>query len=391
MPIESNTQNPVHVTQALVKCPSVTPEEGGAITWLQGVLDAHGFNTKQLTFKTPETRNVTNLYARIGKGTPHLCFAGHTDVVPVGNEQSWSYPPFSAEIHNDILYGRGAVDMKGGIAAWVAATVQYLEQKQNQFKGSMSFIITGDEEGPAVNGTRKILKWCQENNQIPDHCLLGEPTCETKLGDAIKIGRRGSLTASLHIKGIQGHVAYPENASNSAEIIIKILKSIQKKPLDNGNQYFQPSTSAITAIECNSHAENIIPENAYAKFNIRYNTEHTHQSLSQYIHEICNKITNEKNAHYDIKFSDPTEPFICREDNFTNILKNTIKNTTGITPKLSTGGGTSDARFIRHYCPVLEFGLVNKTIHAIDERVDVKELQKLTRIYRAFIERYFTM
>lgn len=388
--MEKNTliHDPVKITQELIRCPSVTPLEGGALDYLQDVLSKAGFKCTRLPFSEDGTPDVDNLYARIGTGSPHLCFAGHTDVVPVGDEASWTHPPFAADIDDGVLYGRGAVDMKGGVACFVAAVLDYLEDHRDGLKGSVSFLITGDEEGPAINGTVKMLQWLEANGEVPDHCIVGEPSNPSKLGDEIKIGRRGSLNGILTVKGVQGHVAYPDQAENPVPGLMDILQGLIAEPLDQGTEHFAPSNLEITTIDVGNPATNIIPEKATAKFNVRYNDTHTAESLKAHIREVAAAALRNKALVHEFRLNNSGDSFLTEPGQFTQVLQAAIKERTGMTAALTTGGGTSDARFIKDYCPVMEFGLINETIHQVDERTPIEDLRVLSLIYRDFIAGY---
>jgi len=372
----------------LVRCRSVTPADGGALDVLENVLNGAGFEVHRPTFSEPGTADVENLYARIGSGAPHLVFAGHTDVVPPGDERAWTHDAFSGEVQDGMLYGRGAVDMKGGIACSVAATLDYLAANGPP-KGSISFLITGDEEDIAVNGTVKLLQWAAARGQKFDHCVLGEPSNIEELGDCIKVGRRGSLSGTLIIDGVQGHVAYPHRASNPVPDIAALIVALSNEPLDHGSAHFQPSNLEFTSVDVGNTASNVIPAQARAKFNIRFNDRHSHESLRALIEARMAKAAgNRVRARIDWEPSN-AGVFITRPGAFTDLVVAAIVEVTGRKPDLNTGGGTSDARFITHYCPVIEFGLVGQTMHQIDERVPVADLEKLTRIYRGVLDRYF--
>jgi len=372
----------------LVRCRSVTPAEAGALDVLEHVLQGAGFEVHRLTFSEPGTADVENLYARIGSGAPHLTFAGHTDVVPPGDERAWTHGAFSGEVKDGMLYGRGAVDMKGGIACSVAATCDYLAENGAP-KGSISFLITGDEEGVAVNGTVKLLQWAAARGQRFDHCVLGEPSNVEELGDCIKVGRRGSLSGTLVVDGVQGHVAYPHRASNPVPDIAALIVALSNEPLDHGSAHFQPSNLEFTSVDVGNSATNVIPAQARAKFNIRFNDHHSHESLRRLIEtRVANASGNRIRARIDWEPSN-SGVFITKPGPFTDLVVAAIEEVTGRKPDLNTGGGTSDARFITHYCPVIEFGLVGQTMHQIDERVPVADLERLTRIYRAVLDRYF--
>lgn len=377
--------DPVAAAQSLIRCPSVTPAEGGALDWLQAELEKLGFTCWRLPFSDTDTPDVDNLFARIGTGAPHLCFAGHTDVVPPGDEALWTHPPFSGVIDNDVLYGRGAVDMKGNIACWLAAAARYLEANRGSANGSISLLITGDEEGPSINGTRKVLEWMEANDQVPDFCIVGEPSCTDQIGDVIKNGRRGSLNGVITVNGIQGHSAYPEKADNPVVRLARIVDAIMSDPLDQGTEHFQPSTLQVTTFDVGNPATNVIPADATARFNVRFNTEHSPETIEAFVRERCAKFSDD----YSLEISVSGDSFVTSPGPDLNTMSAAIKKATGIEPALSTGGGTSDARFIKNYCPVVEFGLINKTIHAVDERVDVGDLHQLTAAYAKIIGQYF--
>jgi succinyl-diaminopimelate desuccinylase len=338
-------------------------------------------------FEAADTPTIDNLYASFGMGAPHLCFAGHTDVVPVGDEAAWTHPPFSGEVVDGKLYGRGAADMKGGVAAFAAAAIDFVQS--HKFKGTLSFLITGDEEGPAINGTVKMLQWCEKQNIRFDHCLVGEPTCPETLGDMIKIGRRGSLNATLTVHGAQGHVAYPHKADNPIKDALKILSALAALKLDDGNAHFQPSNLEITSVDVGNTASNVIPAKVTAKLNVRFNSEHSIDSLKALLNSTVQDAADGR--AFDLVFAAPvSDVFITQPDGFIDTLKAAIKAETGQTPELSTSGGTSDARFIKNYCPVVEFGLVGQTMHKVDEHIEVSDLEGLTRIYGRLLEGYFS-
>jgi succinyl-diaminopimelate desuccinylase len=387
------TADPVAIARDLVRCPSVTPAEGGALAFLERTLKAAGFTVHRMTFKEAGTADVENLYARIGTASPNLMFAGHTDVVPPGDETAWRHPPFAGATNGGLLYGRGAVDMKGGIACAIAAVLDHLAanggKPQKSGKGSISFLITGDEEGIAVNGTPKLLQWVAERGEKFDHCLLGEPSNVAELGDTIKIGRRGSLNGHLIVSGKQGHVAYPERAENPVRGLLKIMEALQAEPLDKGTKQFSPSHLEFVSVDVGNKTVNLIPGEARALFNIRFNDKHTLVSLKKLIEKRAKKAAGKK-----IKFAFKWQPsnagvFVTKPGPFTALVSNAVKDVTGRKPKLSTSGGTSDARFITHYCPVVEFGLVGQTMHQVDERVPIADLRALTAIYRRIVDRYF--
>lgn len=385
-----NATDPVALTQALIRCESVTPHEGGALTLLQNMLEPAGFVCHRLTFTEPGTPDIDNLYARLGNGRPHLSFAGHTDVVPVGDEKAWTVPPFSGEIRNGILYGRGAVDMKGCVAAFTAAALQYVQRHGGSLpRGSLSFLITGDEEGPSINGTIKVLQWLKARDEVIDACLVGEPSNPKALGDEIKIGRRGSLNAELTVYGKQGHAAYPNLADNPVPKLARILDRLSSAPLDNGTANFQPSNLQVTVISVPNTATNVIPAEAHAKLNIRYNDGWTRAKIEDWVRNTATRAAAELDSKFSLKFSGTGDVFLTKPGPLVETLKSAVKSVTGRTPALTTGGGTSDARFIKDHCPVVEFGLVNATIHQVDEHTSVKDLKDLTQIYGRFIESYF--
>ena len=382
--------DPVALTQALVRCPSVTPQEGGALTLIQSVLEPAGFSCHRLTMSEPGTPDVENLYARIGTGAPHLCFAGHTDVVPVGDAKAWTRPPFGAEIHNGVLYGRGAVDMKGAIACFIVAAIRQLEY-QGGNRGSISFLITGDEEGPSINGTMKVLDWMQAKGEILDACVVGEPSNPKALGDEIKVGRRGSMSGELIVRGKQGHAAYPHMADNPIPKLARIIDRLSTTPLDEGTPDFQPSSLQVTVISAPNTATNVIPGEARAKFNVRYNDLWTRPKVEAWVREQIAIAAAETKAQTGVTFSGTGDVFLTKPGPLVATMRAAVEGVSGRVPALTTAGGTSDARFIQAFCPVIEFGLVNETIHAVDERVAVADLEKLTTIYERFIESYFAV
>jgi succinyl-diaminopimelate desuccinylase len=382
------TADPVTIARDLVRCRSVTPEEGGALTYLQDLLKQAGFAVHRAVFTEPGTAPVDNLYARIGTAKPNLVFAGHTDVVPAGNEASWSHPPFAGEVVGDKLYGRGTVDMKGGIACFVAAAFDYLGAKGGKPKGSISLLITGDEESVAVNGTIKLLQWAAERGEKFDHCLLGEPSNVEAIGDTIKAGRRGSLNGMLIVTGRQGHVAYPDRADNPIRGLVTLIAALQA-PLDDGSALFAPSSLEFTSVDVGNTTVNLIPGEARARFNIRYNNRHSQAALKTLIEDRA-KAAAAGRVHYALEWQPSNaDVFVTKPGPFTDLAVAAIAEITGRKPKLSTSGGTSDARFIKDYCPVLEFGLVGQTMHAVDECAPLADLVTLTAIYRRIIEKYF--
>ncbi|MES2027923.1 MAG: succinyl-diaminopimelate desuccinylase [Pseudomonadota bacterium] len=377
------------IAQELLRCPSVTPADAGALGVLERLLTSAGFTLHRVTFSEEGSADIDNLYARIGTSAPHICFAGHTDVVPPGDEAAWTHGAFSGDVKDGLLYGRGAVDMKGGIAASVAAVLDYLAANGGQPKGSISFLITGDEEGIAINGTVKLLQWAAERGEKFDHCIVGEPSNVEEMGDTIKIGRRGSQSGTLVVDGVQGHVAYPHRASNPVPDIAALIVSLSGDPLDQGNAQFQPSNLEFTSVDVGNTASNVIPAQARAKFNIRFNDHHTQASLRDLIDSrVAAAAGNRIRAHVIWEPSN-SDSFVTKPGAFTDTVVAAIKDVTGRTPDLNTGGGTSDARFIKNYCPVIEFGLVGQTMHQIDEHTKVSDLEKLTQIYHGVLDRYF--
>jgi succinyl-diaminopimelate desuccinylase len=380
--------DPIALARDLLRCPSVTPAEGGALSLLDKVLSRAGFAVRRVTFSEPGADDVENLYARIGTDAPHLVFAGHTDVVPPGNEKRWRHGPFAGEIEDGVLFGRGAVDMKGGIACEVAAALGYLAANGGKLKGSISFLITGDEEGIAVNGTVKLLRWAAARGEKLDHCILAEPTNQFELGDMVKIGRRGSLNGALIVPGTEGHVAYPARADNPVRRIVAIMAAIMADPLDAGSAHFDPSNLEFTSVDVGNKTVNVIPPEARARFNIRFNDQHTQASLKMLVEARARAAA--QGGRFHIAW-DPSnaDAFLTKPGPFVDLVKSAIAAVTGRQPALSTSGGTSDARFIKDYCPVVEFGLVNATMHKIDECVATADLVTLTSIYRRILDRYF--
>ncbi|MHC4052119.1 succinyl-diaminopimelate desuccinylase [Bradyrhizobium sp. 25ACV] len=381
------------IARDLIRCPSVTPEDAGALGVLEKALNAAGFTCHRVTFSEEGTADVDNLYARIGTEGPHITFAGHTDVVPPGDESAWSVGAFSGEVKDGILHGRGAVDMKGGIACSVAAVLEHLAandgKPRNDGKGSISFLITGDEEDVSINGTIKLLKWTAERGEKFDHCVLGEPSNVETLGDTIKVGRRGSQSGTLYVDGVQGHVAYPHRASNPVPDISRLIVAISDEPLDHGSAQFQASNLEFTSVDVGNKANNVIPGEARAKFNIRYNDNHTQASLRELVETRLTKACGNRIKARIVWEPSNSNVFVTKPGPFTDLAVSAIEEVTGRKPELSTSGGTSDARFISSYCPVIEFGLVGQTMHQVDERVPVKDLEKLTQVYRGILTRYF--
>jgi succinyl-diaminopimelate desuccinylase len=390
--------DPLPILEALIRCPSVTPDEAGALGYLEKLFAERGFDCERLAFASPGTPEVQNLFVRIGRSKPHLCFAGHIDVVPPGRSEGWSHPPFAAEQAGGYIYGRGASDMKGSVAAFAAAALDVFGSEEEP-AGTLSLLLTADEEGPAVNGTVKVLEWMSANGHVPDHCIVGEPTSEQLLGDTIKNGRRGSLSFTISIDGVQGHVAYPHKADNPIPKLVRLLDRLNStRPdggndtggrLDNGNEQFEPSTLAITSVDVGNPAANVIPARATAKLNIRFNTEHTPESLIAFVVGQCEAVERELGGNFTVVDSLGAEAFVTEPGPFLGVVLDSIAEETGVSAKLSTTGGTSDARFVKNYCPVLEFGPSNATIHQVDERIAVEEIRQLARIYRSIIEKYF--
>ncbi len=377
--------DPVELTRALVRCPSVTPNDAGALAVLERALAPLGFACHRLKFSEAGTPDVDNLYARFGSGRPHFCFAGHTDVVPPGDVATWSAGPFAGDIADGRLIGRGTVDMKGAIGAFVAAAADFLDGGRDGFTGSISLLVTGDEEGPAINGTVKVLDWMKAKGEIPDHCLVGEPTNREALGETVKIGRRGSLNALLKVHGTQGHTAYPQHADNPIRRLMRMLTAIADQPLDEGTAHFEPSRAEVTSIDVGNPTTNLIPGKVTARFNVRFNDRHSGESLKTWITQRCTEV----GGRFDIAFDVSGESFLCPPGPWTDRLVAAIHEATGRTPKLDTGGGTSDARFIKSLCPVAEFGLSAATAHKVDEAAPVADIEGLTEVYRRLLAGYF--
>jgi succinyl-diaminopimelate desuccinylase len=376
------------ISKDLIRFPSVTPIDGGAINYLAKKLKQLGFNCKILEFKDKKNPTIKNLYARLGNKQPNLCYAGHTDVVPPGNIKDWTVNPFKPLVKNNYLIGRGANDMKSSIACFLAAVNNFLKNNK-KINGSISFLITGDEEAQAINGTKKVVDYLIKKKEKIDFCIVGEPTNPNKLGEMIKVGRRGSLSCNLEVKGTQGHVAYPHLSKNPINSLITICQKLKKKPLDKGNKHFQPSNLEFTGIHVNNRAHNVIPARANTQFNIRYNNFHTAVSLKKMINSIVNSICKKNKINYKIDFSTSGDSFLTIPGRTAQMTKKIIKKITKINPVFSTTGGTSDARFIRKIAPCFEFGLVNKTMHKVDECVSLKDLQNLKKIYYNILLKYF--
>ena len=380
--------NELQLAKELIKFPTVTPIDAGIMKFLEKKLKTLGFKTKVLEFKEKGSKPVKNLYARLGNKGPNFCYAGHLDVVPAGNLKDWTINPFKPSIKNGYLIGRGANDMKSSIAAFVSAVSNFATNKK-RFNGSISLLITGDEEGIAINGTKKVVEYLKKKKEKIDFCLVGEPTNPNKLGEMIKIGRRGSMTGRLSIIGIQGHVAYPQRANNPSTTLVQILKELKEIKFDKGTKDFQPTNLEITKINIDNFADNVIPGLANATFNIRFNNKHSSSSIKKKINKIIKKISNKNKSKYQIDYSVSGEAFLTRPNNTTFMIQDIIKKITKIKPRLSTTGGTSDARFIRKIAPCLEFGLVGKTMHKVDEAVSLSDLKKLTKIYTEVLKNYF--
>ena len=380
--------NELQLAKELIKFPTVTPIDAGIMKFLEKKLKTLGFKTKILEFKEKNSKPVKNLYARLGNQGPNFCYAGHLDVVPPGNLKDWTVNPFKPSIKKGYLIGRGANDMKSSIAAFVSAVSNFVRHKR-KFNGSISFLITGDEEGVAINGTKKVVDYLRKKKEKIDFCLVGEPTNPNKLGEMVKIGRRGSMTGKLTIIGVQGHVAYPQRANNPSTALVQILKELKEIKFDNGTKDFQPTNLEITKINIDNFADNVIPGLANAKFNIRFNNKHTSNSIKKKIDRIIKKISNKNKSKYKIVYNVSGEAFLTKPNKTTFMIRDIIKKITKIKPQLSTTGGTSDARFIRKIAPCLEFGLVGKTMHKVDEAVSLSDLKKLTLIYSNILQNYF--
>jgi succinyl-diaminopimelate desuccinylase len=387
--MKNTPTDPVPLLQDLIRCRSVTPDEGGALAYLQRLLESHGFACHRLAFSDAGTPDVDNLFARFGSGAPHFCFAGHTDVVPEGHLGNWSHPPFAAEIADGFIFGRGATDMKGSVAAFAGAAIDFLKAA-GRFEGSISFLITGDEEGPAINGTVKVLEWMRENGHVPDHCLVGEPSCMDKLGDTIKIGRRGSLSFTVTVEGRQGHAAYPHKADNPVPKLARFVDRISHTKLDDGNAHFDPSTLAVTSFDVGNPAGNVIPSKATARFNIRFSPVHGFDTLRAWADHHIAAVKTELGGTWACETIEGAHAFLTAPGPFVDLVQEAVARETGLTPKLSTSGGTSDARFVKDFCPVLEFGPTNATIHQTDERMSIEELRATQSVYRRILEAYFS-
>lgn len=393
----SNLSSAANHLKKLIECPSVTPAEGGALDYLETVLRQLGFQVFRETFSDQDTPDIENLYARYGTAAPHFCFAGHTDVVPTGASEDWSLPPFSGEVRDGMMFGRGAVDMKGGIAAFIAAVEQFLAA-EGEFQGSISLLITGDEEGPAINGTRKLLEWITKKGEKLDACIVGEPTNPQAIGDAIKIGRRGSLSGRVTVNGIQGHTAYPHLADNPVRALTDILNSLLAEPFDSGTENFQPTNLEVNSVDVGNPTVNVIPAKAAASFNIRFNDTWTAETVRGEIERriaagaAAGNIRKGRDgpASYDLEWiGNVSHVFLTHDELLIQALAGAVLAETGKQPELSTGGGTSDARYIKDYCPVVEFGLVGQTMHQVDEHTSLDDLDTLAAVYHGFLETYF--
>ncbi len=379
--------DPVDAAAALIRCESVTPVEGGALAALEGWLQPLGFATERMPFTDQGTPDVDNLYARVGSANagPHICFAGHTDVVPVGDPNDWTDPPFAAAIRDGVLYGRGAVDMKGAIAAFAAAAAAYLDETSGEPKGAISFLITGDEEGPSVNGTKKMLPALQARGERWDACIVGEPTNPAAMGEMIKIGRRGSLNAVLTVRGVQGHVAYPERADNPIHALLPFLQALTDEPLDDGHPHFPPSSLQLTSVDVGNATTNLIPAKAEARFNVRFNANFTGADLEAELRRRLDAL----GRRYDLQTSVSGESFVTAPGRLTEIVAAAVEAVSGRRPEFSTSGGTSDARFIKDYCPVVELGLISATAHQVDEHVATDDVRALAETYLRILRAFF--
>lgn len=381
----SDIVNPIELTSELIQCKSITPKSEGSLDIIISYLEPLGFNCERIDFGEG-IEKVENLYARFGTMEPNIAFAGHVDVVPTGDINNWSINPFGGEVKEGKVWGRGAADMKSGIAAFIAAVSDFLKDNKNlKDFGSISFIITSDEEGKAINGTKKVVDWLKAKSETISGCIVGEPTNVTRMGDTLKIGRRGSFTGSLTVTGIQGHVGYPHLAENPINSLLKMLEPFSKIYFDEGTKDFQPSSIMITSIDVNNDASNVIPGEVKAKFNIRFNTLHSASSLKTMLDKQFSDVT----SNYKFDFFCNAEPFLTNDDFLKTTLQKAIQKVVNINPEKSTSGGTSDARFISKICPVIEFGLVGKTMHKIDENVEVNDIINLTKIYNQFLFNYF--
>lgn len=380
--------DPVKIAQDLIRCPSVTPDEGGALTYLQNLLEKVGFVTHRVPFSDENSYDVDNLYARFGTGKPHFCYGGHTDVVPVGDEDAWTQDPFGGKIVDDLLYGRGAEDMKGSVAAFAAAAINFISKKPD-FDGSISLLITGDEEADSINGTIKVIEWAHQRGEAIDACIVGEPTNADYIGSTIKIGRRGSLSARLTVNGVQGHVAYPGGADNPVTAALPLLSSLTDTPFDDGSASFPPTNLEVTSVDVGNPASNVIPARLTARFNVRFNDRWDEETLTRELERLLREAAPEGASYEFVPVKPVSEVFLTTADNLIAPLQEAIQTVTEHTASLSTAGGTSDARFIKNYCPVIEFGLVFNTLHKVDECTPVADIETLSRVFENFLERYF--
>ena len=378
----------VEIAQALVRCPSVTPEEGGALTYLEGVLKDAGFDTHRVVFSGDGSYEVDNLYARFGTGAPHFCYGGHTDVVPVGDREDWDHDPFCGDLIDGDLYGRGAEDMKGSVAAFTAAAIQFIRENPD-FSGSISLLITGDEEADAINGTIKLVEWAHQRGEAIDACIVGEPTNSERVGTTIKNGRRGSYSARLTVEGVQGHVAYPDGTDNPITKALPLLSALTSPAFDEGSKYFPPTNLEITTVDVNNQASNVVPAKLTARFNVRFNDHWTEKTLTDELERRLREASPEGAVYHFEPVKPVNEVFLTEAPDLLAPLQEAIQEITGETPKLSTAGGTSDARFIKNYCPVVEFGLVFNTLHQVNERTPTKDIETLCDVFQAFLKNYF--
>ena len=378
----------VEIAQALVRCPSVTPEEGGALTYLEGVLKDAGFDTHRVVFSGDGSYDVDNLYARFGTGAPHFCYGGHTDVVPVGAPEDWDHDPFCGDLIDGYLYGRGAEDMKGGVAAFAAAAIQFIRENPD-FGGSISMLITGDEEADSINGTVKLIEWAHQRGEAIDACIVGEPTNSERVGTTIKNGRRGSYSARWTVEGVQGHVAYPEGTDNPITAALPLLSALTAPAFDEGSEHFPPTNLEITTVDVGNQASNVVPAKLTARFNVRFNDHWTEKTLEEELKRRLKEAAPQGAVYHFEPVKPVNDAFLTEAPDLLAPLQEAIQEITGETPSFSTAGGTSDARFIKNYCPVVEFGLVFKTLHQINERTPVKDIEILCDVYQAFLKRYF--
>ncbi|MGQ0675260.1 MAG: succinyl-diaminopimelate desuccinylase [Rhodospirillales bacterium] len=376
------------LAQALIRCPSVTPADAGALGVLEGALKPLGFACHRLAFESPGTARVENLYARLGAAGRNFCFAGHTDVVPPGDLARWSVDPFAGAVKDGQLWGRGASDMKAAIACFVSALRGFLSDRRGGFNGSISLLITGDEEGPAVNGTVKVLDWLKSRGEKLDACIVGEPTNPGNVGEMAKIGRRGAMTAYLTVHGVQGHTAYPQLADNPVHRLVRMLAALIDEPIDRGNAHFEPTTLQVATADVGNPASNVIPGAARATVNIRFSSEQTSKSVAAWLKQRLDRAIGE-DGRYDMRIEVSGESFLTPPGALSGLVCESVQRVTGGQPQLSTTGGTSDARFIKHHCPVCEFGMVNATAHKFDERCSLADMARLVGIYRAMLDRYF--